>query len=955
MESRDWDQLNDETFASDISDEGDNGPTGWETCHLDFVAQQQASRNAPAPVPQDHSYLKTSEQRQSDRRDDFLETTASSLFTSSANFANVYPTSTPQRVPQTSYSSSEPRPVTKRSRLLPAIHDHRSFADHTVQSVGDQSSQFQIEEDKYFEQNLAKSFDEMFLNENSDALLSNEDGDDITILNASSSTSRRQKNDSMSELFPDGFKFSPPLPPLNLAEFGVTESGGNIWNPEQQENDTDYINKHIKALLNIRPQEQRSGDQKQNNSRGQRRDSGTQSNDNSSSEPVKVYTLEELEGADVPKDAKVSLSPQEHSRMMPIGTPPRNETSNPPGVLNFAQFQQMMQQGMRGFHDNPQMMAAAAMNMQKQMALAAKMGITNPDALASFLRNNQQVPPGFMGPASPGNSSTSPGFQHHQSIHQQHSPRYQNQRYNQQMQRNPVQQMRNSVGAIPYPHPIPQGGRHLNAYQNRGNMQQQNRNFNNNNNNQRYQNRNQNREREKIVKGLMTEKEVEWIFKVQLMQLKMQDVQTEDFYYQQWKRKRSKVDVSSSYDQTNSPNRGNAQKGGRNEDLKTENRNQLNDRVAQQGETSNNLDARNVATNGSEHSTSKPESVPANPSPPLGNPDRSAQAAESSGNKSYEPTRFENTLGKISVGSIFQPRKLIDLDYITRDRAVTQDVMKNSSTSLRETRRHREHLLYVEKCLTIFDELKKQKVQTLNEDLDRSEKLKLEQNEQQQLGYVMKHFDFNNIDEIVKNMLLCGNKGCRFLGELLPRLSSDKQVLLMLSICTNLYPLIKKETASVSGNYETIGFRDPQFAIQLCKSFKASIADLESNIDKLEMLEILVSTANWKNSRFVVSLFVVLCSSIATEKAKDKFSFDRLVETLSGIESSLHAIKKSSTSITSNERDDDKYASRDPTRDHQMSKRAPFYELVDQNTIARLIKSVNVDSNLANLSEFLTL
>ena len=196
---------------------------------------------------------------------------------------------------------------------------------------------------------------------------------------------------------------------------------------------------------------------------------------------------------------------------------------------------------------------------------------------------------------------------------------------------------------------------------------------------------------------------------------------------------------------------------------------------------------------------------------------------------------------------------------------------------------------------------------------------------------------------------------CRFLGELLPRLSSDKQILLMLSICTNLYPLIKKETASVSGNYETIGFRDPQFAIQLCKSFKASIADLESNIDKLEMLEILVSTANWKNSRFVVSLFVVLCSSIATEKAKDKFSFDRLVETLSVIESSLHTIKISSTSKTSNERDDDKYASRDTTRDHQMSKRAPFYELVDQNTIARLIKSVNADSNLANLSEFLTL
>ncbi|XP_063717807.1 protein PAT1 homolog 1-like [Symsagittifera roscoffensis] len=928
MDSRDWDELNDETFASDVSDEGDDGISGWESGHYDFVSQQRANRAHPAQAQ------RTKQSAYEEPRNDFLEVAASSLFPGgNVNFANVFPQSTPQRIPQSSGSSS--RSNNDPSQLFPPAPE--------ILSGPNANQQFQIDDERhYFDQKFAKSFEEIFLEDKED--LSDDCDDGITILNASDSNGgqRRKKNDSVSELFPDNFKFSPPLPPLNLAEFGVPDTSGNIWNPEQKENDTDYINNHIKALLNIKPELNQGT---QNSKSSEKR--------NASEVSKQVFTLEELEGEVVQTSNDVRAPPptskenQSQPRMMPIGTPPSDTSQVPP--LSFAQFQQMVQQGgMRHLRDNPHV-AAAALSFQNQMTMAAKIGINNPEMLAAFFnRNNQHAPPGFMGPSppAPGHGGHFPNNQSQQHISRQ----------NQQQMRMPMQQqMRNSVG-VPFPHPIPQGGRQ----QNRGNMQQ-GRNYNNQ---RSFQHRNQNREREKIVKGLMTEKEVEWIFKVQLMQLKMQDVSAEDFYYQQWKRKRSNktnhADTEETGRSTSKSSKGSkSRERAKNEEAK-DNRGQSSERLGPQGLSKDPMSSSNSASTDQKISPSSSKasgSTPANRSPPLGNPDRSAQAAENSANKSYEPTRFENTLGKISVGSIFQPRKLIDLDYVTRDRAVTLDVMKNSSTSLRETRRYREHLLYVEKCLTIFDDLRKRRFQTLNEDLGPEVKEMYEIHEQTQMEFILKHFDFNNLDEIVKNMLLCGNKGCRFLGELLTRISKDRQILLMLSVCSNLYTLIKKESNSVGGDYRKIGARDTMYAIQLCKSFKGAISDLESNIDKLEMLEIMVSTANWRISRFTLTLFLVLCTSVAADRSSDKFCFDRLVEILTGIEESLGTTSKSGTAkdLSSNV-DLDKYVTREAST-AQMTRKAPFYQFVDLNAVRKMIKNIELENSSQSkfplLSQFL--
>lgn len=480
---------------------------------------------------------------------------------------------------------------------------------------------------------------------------------------------------------------------------------------------------------------------------------------------------------------------------------------------------------------------------------------------------------------------------------------------------------------VPYPHPIPQGGRvqrsmgnNPGGRNNQSQQQQHGRYPNSNNSNSYGHQRNDNRrghhhlmkEHEPIVKGLMSQKEMEWIFKVQMMQLKMTDYHVEDYYYQQWvkSRKSSNGGVPPSPNPSSLSQKQEPSSTGSNDQhplaAKLAQSNQSESAQVPQTsggggsrdrkvtETSSDGEANQSSSQSNQPETAASEKHEGSSSSSLANGATSGE--NQAPKKAYEPTRFDNTLGKISVGSVYKPRKLMDIEYVCRDTMNTGSVPCGSSI-LKDSKRHREHLLFIEKCLTLFDEmeLSKRKLSSSRRENGQRESDKqvegfnLEtrgnKKEEEVKKLILKHFDFNQLQDIVKNILLCAEKGCRLLAKLLTLFSDEENILVMLAIVNNLYILIKKETSFYQAAGKSRKNGKHCFGSSLCESMKGAINRLDSNIDSVEILEMLVSTNNWKSSTFATSLLAVLFECIAKGKDEDSFSYQRLIEILTSLES----------------------------------------------------------------------
>ena len=244
----------------------------------------------------------------------------------------------------------------------------------------------------------------------------------------------------------------------------------------------------------------------------------------------------------------------------------------------------------------------------------------------------------------------------------------------------------------------------------------------------------------------------------------------------------------------------------------------------------------------------------------------------------------------------------MDIEYVCRETMNAGSIPCGASI-LKDSKRHREHLLFIEKCLTLFDEMEqsKRKFSSCNhengqrefekhqEGIDSSSGVHPETNcckkkEEEVKKLILKHFDFNQLQDIVKNVLLCAEKGCRLLAKFLTLFSDEENVLVMLAIANNLYILIKKETSASQGAAKSRKSSKYCFGSSLCESMKNAINRLDSNIDNVEILEMVVSTSNWKSSTFATSLLAVLFECIAKGKNQDSFSYQRLIEILSSLE-----------------------------------------------------------------------
>ena len=997
-----WDNLNKETFGSDVSDAEDS--QSWEKRHFEFVAATTGNTSAlqtekPTNIYQDETAL-LSNGGNNERNAHFLNrqhppssdnNISASQFCTPASF-QIDPTAmeisrggrgpavnppSPQKMPPPGFETCAYEVGNKSRYPLNSFFNEQSLnfpsekfsncssflpfeieVDNSPFEKTNAPSSPQGPDDFNFEQSLAKSFDDMF---NEDLLegdfeAAEESASSVTETDATTQVSgsgvggasslgnnRRCRNISESELFPDSYKFSPPFPSVNIC---VNETGAssvaekNIWDMEHEENDNDYINRHIKALLKIQPSPKPNHISLSSN-KGGSVDEFHEGVGGSFTvqETRKVYTLEELEDSteNVSSTSRTESFSNENSKLnsgvgvgvnqlpLPIGTPPqRNDAMAAAQMMKHAQKLGGMPI-QKGPNSGGAPTAAAAMSIHDQLALAQ----LTQAATAAYLRDKQAV-----AAATAFNISSPPRLAAgipHNVAQQPH-----------------LAQLGPTHRNVPYPHPIPQGGRVQRNTMGNGpgcnvgrNHPQHNRyhqSSSNNYNQKGVHNNNRGghmKEHEPIVKGLMSQKEMEWIFKVQMMQLKMSDFHVEDYYYQQWVKSRTPSQhLDTSHDQStasncnpsqNQPSSSTASQISQKHDISTSfststgnkhissiselaqlpsssvvsNRNRKITETSSDGEVnSNNQQATEKGVNGT------------------GGTERQKQQPEPK--KAYEPTRFENTLGKISVGSVYKPRKLMDIEFVCRESCVSSNATggggSGGSNILKDSKRHREHLLFIEKCLTLFDELEQserrnqglashsdagnsQHSGVQSEETRRSRReMRKERDDLKKL--ILKHFDFTHLEDIVKNILLCADKGCRLLAELLTILSDEENVLLMLAVVNNLYIVIKKEHGAtpVISKGNNILTRKQQFGVSLCASMKEAINKLQSNIDNVEILEMLVSTVNWKTSTFATSLLIILFESIARGKQRDSFSYRRLIEILASVETQMAPASNSSLS-----------------------------------------------------------
>ncbi|XP_071941787.1 protein PAT1 homolog 1-like [Antedon mediterranea] len=247
------------------------------------------------------------------------------------------------------------------------------------------------------------------------------------------------------------------------------------------------------------------------------------------------------------------------SSMMPIGTPPRHHymqmspapvmpVHTPPQMLpspmqqNFHQLTQQILQKTGG-NGNPQQINHMIHNMYRNSGRVSPTPIVNA-ILASLAQGQMSPRPGFTRSpyhhlqqqarfaSSPMSMPGRGGSTHHQhsgmmGSPRQHSPHQHNafrhgsgdgynRNYNQQNFRSP-----NQYGQF-----------------NRNNRQQYNR--GNRNDFRGYQN-SPNGVRDEYA-NLMTQKEKDWVLRIQMLQLQSEDPMTEDFYYQMFLRKKEKKD-----------------------------------------------------------------------------------------------------------------------------------------------------------------------------------------------------------------------------------------------------------------------------------------------------------------------------------------------------------------------------------------------------------------------------
>ncbi|XP_035662599.1 protein PAT1 homolog 1-like isoform X2 [Branchiostoma floridae] len=229
--------------------------------------------------------------------------------------------------------------------------------------------------------------------------------------------------------------------------------------------------------------------------------------------------------------------------------------------------------------------------------------------------------------------------------------------------------------------------------------------------------------------GLMTQREKEWVVKIQMLQLQSSNPMMEDYYYQAY----------------------------------------MSKKMAQEAER--------PPSQGTSGEGDGPGSSP----PKLITPQLKQE------HKTYKPAHFEHTLGRVSVSSVNNPRKLIDF-------AAHAEEDHDMKSGIGKDHRRRELLLLIEKTYSVMLELEdiEKKVMSVSEEERRS----LLEARIGMVHQIYNNFgltaDGSNDDQFLHWM--CIRKGKSLVGRVLPILPRDNAATVVTCVLRNLAILIRKDT-----------------------------------------------------------------------------------------------------------------------------------------------------------------
>ncbi|XP_073238360.1 protein PAT1 homolog 1-like [Porites lutea] len=238
--------------------------------------------------------------------------------------------------------------------------------------------------------------------------------------------------------------------------------------------------------------------------------------------------------------------------------------------------------------------------------------------------------------------------------------------------------------------------------------------------------------------GLMTRREKEWLIKIQLIQLTSNEPELDDYYFQTYTRRKA---------------------------------------AKEREKQSEGVQLRpNIEDNRKSNETTK-----------MALPQFEREK------KTYTPTHYQGTLGKVSSSSVQHPRQMVDLMHITK---TPEQEKHGSSTPMKETKRRGQLLLTIEKGydhLLNVESLDKKLIHL--EEEERNELLKTRQLAVTKLFNLLKLStdDTAKCDDEFFVQFLLVLKGKRLLSRCLPVFNTTQIEAVLMAITRNIVTLIKKD------------------------------------------------------------------------------------------------------------------------------------------------------------------